>query len=115
MSPKVPSSDDIINFLIDLGFDVEDETDDFMVLTDEEFTVKIPFSLSDKDTEKIRGQLKKIMDEYGDDVFSRDEYDEDDDGYDEEGGEDDDEYEIDELDEDDETAKKIQDWLNEPA
>ena len=115
MSSKVPSSDDIINFLIDLGFDVEDETDDFMILTDEEFTVKIPFSLSDKDAEKIRGQLKKVMEEYGDDVFSPDEYeDDDDDGYDEEGGGDDDEYEYDDFD-DDETAKKIQDWLNEPA
>lgn len=100
MNVKKPNSDDFIFALEALGFEVEDENNEYTVMSDGNYSVHIYHEPDDGQLKKLRITLGEIFSEYEETVESI------------VSSEDDDELDIDEsLDYQDE-VRRISTWLN---
>jgi|GEM_PF-2516050 len=64
MSGRNPSSDDIILALEALGFEIEDEEEDCIIMTDGIYSIHICRDLKDEQAKKLKRGLSKIFDDY---------------------------------------------------
>ncbi|MBD3286162.1 hypothetical protein GF359_06555 [candidate division WOR-3 bacterium] len=64
MTPLIPSSDDIIFALEALSFDVTDENDEYAVMSDGIYSIKVYFNPDDEQVKKMRSMLTEIFSDY---------------------------------------------------